>query len=63
MRLEIRPEATDEERRALVVALDGPAPRQPPAYESAWRCSAASFEEDELYATARRRSTAGARRA
>ena len=63
MRVEIRPEATDEERRALVAALDGAAPRRPPAYESEWRRSAAGFEGDERYATAPRRSTAGARRA
>ena len=63
MRLEIRPDATDEERRALTAALADATARRPAAYDSAWRLSRDDPGEDRLYATARRRSTAGARRA
>jgi hypothetical protein len=40
MELQIRPEPTDEERRAILAALAGDAPPEPDAYGSRWRRAA-----------------------
>jgi hypothetical protein len=40
MELEIRPEPTDEERRAILAALTDDAPAEPDAYGSRWRRAA-----------------------
>jgi hypothetical protein len=51
--LEIRPEPTDDERRAIEAAVEaaGLAPKRPGAYESPWRAAAlrdaAGSDDDE----------------
>jgi hypothetical protein len=37
MEPEITPEPTEDERRAILAALDGEAPFEPEAYRSRWR--------------------------
>ena len=46
---EIRPEPSDEERRALLAALSG-VDALPPAYRSRWRASALDDLRDDAFA-------------
>ena len=66
MEFEITPEPTPPEREALTKALERLLADDvlPPAYRSAWRALGIRENvEQEVYATARPRSTPGARRA